>query len=580
MARCSLFFFPFLICILRSSEEEEKNVLAETVQEKNIKKNTQYPNNDMSGRDAANFHSNQHHHHHHHVQQRSSSTHSTGSNVNQRSFQQTQHHQHQHQQQHQQVILPARRPQQRHRQDGFSRSGRPLEAVRRDREELDLRRAARQLREEQEKKELEDAQRQEQPAAAIEGKNVTAFPATAPAPAVSAAQEDFAVPAGFSTKPKRFKPPAHDTNDDFETNLEALCDVFPVVNAVKPAGSVMLYDPYYCKGGIKKHWAFLGVMNVINEPRDAYIDLGPGGKLPQHDVFITNPPFSGNHLERLFEFLTGAAQQQPANAMNAKCPPPPKFWAVLVPDYLPTNKAWFKNLFQTAYGSSTSAPTTKKDPHASATESSIASKAIAAAARAGGAGSLAHLFASHPSLAQPAAAAAAAKSTAPAGSTASDAEEVEPAGKQKTASAAAVKPELPKAAATIFEPFYIVPRTRYEFDHPAIAGRGESHFRSLWIVYGGDRTPDLFKEVQCFSSSDVLLGDSKSAAAATAAAAKKKEKADDADADASEESGSGGGGEEARKLLAQRFASAPPQLFSSLEKLLAHYARLKAKKGE
>lgn len=51
---------------------------------------------------------------------------------------------------------------------------------------------------------------------------------------------------------------------------------------------------------------------------------------PPFDVFVTNPPFSGDHLGRVFDFLSSLVAQS-------------KPWFVLVPDYV-ARKPFFWDL--------------------------------------------------------------------------------------------------------------------------------------------------------------------------------------------------------------------------------------------
>ncbi len=50
-----------------------------------------------------------------------------------------------------------------------------------------------------------------------------------------------------------------------------------------------------------RHLAALGFTNVHNECVDFY-DVLEAGELPPHDVVVTNPPYSGNHVEMLLRF--------------------------------------------------------------------------------------------------------------------------------------------------------------------------------------------------------------------------------------------------------------------------------------
>jgi hypothetical protein len=63
--------------------------------------------------------------------------------------------------------------------------------------------------------------------------------------------------------------------DHFETSLEAYNDILQVLNQIsksisKPASSLVIFDPYFCAGTMKKLLANLGFKNVINENNDFY----------------------------------------------------------------------------------------------------------------------------------------------------------------------------------------------------------------------------------------------------------------------------------------------------------------------
>ena len=54
--------------------------------------------------------------------------------------------------------------------------------------------------------------------------------------------------------------------------------------------------------------AALGCRNVINQNRDFYADVAADA-VPPHDLLVTNPPYSGDHKQRLLDFLLSRAQQ-------------------------------------------------------------------------------------------------------------------------------------------------------------------------------------------------------------------------------------------------------------------------------
>jgi hypothetical protein len=116
-----------------------------------------------------------------------------------------------------------------------------------------------------------------------------------------------------------------DYNDHFETPLRAYTDILPLMQSVIEAKSrspnisksnpskFTIYDPYFCTGRaatlleqtFTKHNAKSQTKVCIqHEKRDFYKDIRKN-KVPQHDILVTNPPYSGNHKERCLEFAVG-----------------------------------------------------------------------------------------------------------------------------------------------------------------------------------------------------------------------------------------------------------------------------------
>ncbi|KAL3801813.1 hypothetical protein HJC23_001209 [Cyclotella cryptica] len=114
-----------------------------------------------------------------------------------------------------------------------------------------------------------------------------------------------------------------DYNDHFETPLRAYSDILPLMQNVmnerlrchqsdtKSSRSTefTIYDPYFCTG---RAATMLGKIfgecktqstkvHIQHEKRDFYKDIRQN-KIPQHDILVTNPPYSGNHKERCLEF--------------------------------------------------------------------------------------------------------------------------------------------------------------------------------------------------------------------------------------------------------------------------------------
>ena len=99
---------------------------------------------------------------------------------------------------------------------------------------------------------------------------------------------------------------ATDPTDHCESPLQAYQDAVVLLDFIakalgKDRSGLAVYDPYYCDGGVKRKLASLGFTNVWNENRDFYDDIATGS-VPKHDVVVTNPPYSGQHMERLLTF--------------------------------------------------------------------------------------------------------------------------------------------------------------------------------------------------------------------------------------------------------------------------------------
>jgi len=110
------------------------------------------------------------------------------------------------------------------------------------------------------------------------------------------------------SKPKVETYPFPTTEDDHcETSPEAYNDINIILEYLakkigKSKSELQLYDPYYCAGTTIKHLNNLGFFKVYNKCEDFYSKIA-SKNIPDHDVLITNPPYSDDHVEKLFEFL-------------------------------------------------------------------------------------------------------------------------------------------------------------------------------------------------------------------------------------------------------------------------------------
>ena len=103
-----------------------------------------------------------------------------------------------------------------------------------------------------------------------------------------------------------------DATDHYETPLEAYQDITKLLDQIakfigKTRSSLSIYDPYYCDGGVRVKPKSLGFCNVRNDNEDFYNNF-ENGTVPKFDVLVTNPPYSGIHVEKLLSFVAKNSQ--------------------------------------------------------------------------------------------------------------------------------------------------------------------------------------------------------------------------------------------------------------------------------
>ena len=86
-------------------------------------------------------------------------------------------------------------------------------------------------------------------------------------------------------------------SDDRETPLTAIQDLASVVSVLfadRDMKRICVYDPYFCKGGIISALTQCGFNEqfIFNEDKDCYA-VQKKGEVPENDIIITNPPYSG-----------------------------------------------------------------------------------------------------------------------------------------------------------------------------------------------------------------------------------------------------------------------------------------------
>ncbi len=156
-------------------------------------------------------------------------------------------------------------------------------------------------------------------------------PARGSLPPSTALPSSSLPPPTTTTKKKPLPPYPYPTEyaDHFETPACAYRDLEPVLYWVaralgkKDKAKLRVYDPYYCAGAVKTLLKNLGFAHVLNQMRDFYADVAQG-TVPPHDVLVTNPPYSGDHKERILQFCLASG----------------KPWCLLLPNYV-ANKAYY-----------------------------------------------------------------------------------------------------------------------------------------------------------------------------------------------------------------------------------------------
>eukprot|EP00978_Attheya_sp_CCMP212_P004993 scaffold11004_cov38-Attheya_sp.AAC.2 len=99
-----------------------------------------------------------------------------------------------------------------------------------------------------------------------------------------------------------------DPDDHCETSPLAYTHIVPLLNWIaqrlgKKPRDLEIYDPYYCAGGMVRHLNKLGFHRVYNKREDFYQVISQG-QVPSHDVVVSNPPYSGDHFDKLLNFLS------------------------------------------------------------------------------------------------------------------------------------------------------------------------------------------------------------------------------------------------------------------------------------
>lgn len=132
--------------------------------------------------------------------------------------------------------------------------------------------------------------------------------------------EDKALHFPYETEP----------DDHCESPTESYHDIVPILHALVEAkgkeDQLAIYDPYYCNGSVIRHLSEIGFPNVYNLKEDCYKTWSSeysSQPYPFYHVFLTNPPYSGDHIPRLLDHVFSR------DFLNSKKP-----WLLLMPTYV------------------------------------------------------------------------------------------------------------------------------------------------------------------------------------------------------------------------------------------------------
>jgi hypothetical protein len=76
----------------------------------------------------------------------------------------------------------------------------------------------------------------------------------------------------------------------------------------KSKTTLRVYDPYFCDGGVTRRLRRHGFTHVYNRREDFYKVIATG-RVPPHDVVLTNPPYSADHMEKILDFVCSSVSQ-------------------------------------------------------------------------------------------------------------------------------------------------------------------------------------------------------------------------------------------------------------------------------
>lgn len=145
---------------------------------------------------------------------------------------------------------------------------------------------------------------------------------------------DDALESGDTNDPSILQfPYTTDPDDHCESPAVAYQDILPILkkltttNNLKDSFNLRIYDPYYCNGSVISNLAQIGFPNVYNQKEDCYKTWSQSDATqpyPAHDVLVTNPPYSEDHIQRLVHHVTSTTGGRTGT----------EAWCLLMPNFV------------------------------------------------------------------------------------------------------------------------------------------------------------------------------------------------------------------------------------------------------
>jgi len=134
-----------------------------------------------------------------------------------------------------------------------------------------------------------------------------------------------------------------DPDDHCESPAVAYEDILPILQklAAMKNNKIRIYDPYYCNGSVIPNLAKIGFDDVYNKKEDCYktwSNADTSQPYPTHDVLVTNPPYSGDHIQRLMQHVMSDSSSTTGRLGT-------EAWCLLMPNYV-HKKDYFQDMIK------------------------------------------------------------------------------------------------------------------------------------------------------------------------------------------------------------------------------------------